>query len=201
MGRSAVILAGGLATRMGGREKALIELKGSTFLEKIMKVLELVTDETIISFRDEEQYRAFKEHTSGKKKVLDTIHNAGPLAGMLEGLKAASGEYVFVVACDMPHIDHIIVDKLFDMAKGHDAVIPVNSSGQKEPLHAVYRKGPMVLAITYALQEGKRSVMSPVMELSDVIYPGPEQLNSPDGALSTFININTPEDLKNLENL
>jgi molybdopterin-guanine dinucleotide biosynthesis protein A len=199
MRRSSILLAGGLGTRLGGREKALLSLNDNTFIGNTLQVLDRVCDETIISFRDESQLRQFGTYVCGRKTVLDTIQRAGPLAGMLEGFKEASGEYVFVVACDMPYLNSDVIDLLFRMAEGHDAVVPVSASGKKEPLHAVYKRVPMLYAMERSLREGDRFVMSPVMKMGDVLFPEAGDLNDIDKELMTFININTPTDLYRLK--
>ena len=194
------MLAGGLGTRLGGREKALLSLNNGTFIGNTLQVLDRVCDETIISFRDESQLRQFGTYVCGRKTVLDTISHAGPLAGMFEGFKEASGEYVFVVACDMPYLNSDVIDLLFRMAEGHDAVVPVSTSGKKEPLHAVYKRVPMLYAMERSLREGDRFVMSPVMKMDDVLFPEAGDMNDIDKELMTFININTPQDLDRLKN-
>lgn len=193
------MLAGGLGTRLQGREKALLPLKGSTFIENTLQVLETVCEEVIISFRDEAQRKHFGSYARGRNTVLDTMQNTGPLAGMLEGFRAARGEYVFVTACDMPYISPDIIELMFRMAEGHDAVVPVSASGTREPLHAVYRRVPMLRAIEASLQGGNRFAMSPVLELDDVLYPGAEVFCHAGKGLMSFANINTPEDLEKLE--
>jgi molybdopterin-guanine dinucleotide biosynthesis protein A len=197
--RSSILLAGGLGTRLQGREKALLPLKGSTFIENTLQVLETVCEEVIISFRDEAQRKHFGSYARGRNTVLDTMQNTGPLAGMLEGFRAARGEYVLVTACDMPYISPDIIELMFRMAEGHDAVVPVSASGTREPLHAVYRRVPMLRAIEASLQGGNRFAMSPVLKLDDVLYPGAEVFCHAGKGLMSFANINTPEDLEKLE--
>jgi molybdopterin-guanine dinucleotide biosynthesis protein A len=199
MKRSSLLLAGGLGTRLEGREKALLLLNGNTFIENTLRVLDRVCDEVIISFRDEAQLRQFGEYAHERKTVLDTLQHAGPLAGMLEGFRAASGEYLLVVACDMPYINADVIDRLFKLADGHDAVVPVGASGKKEPLHAVYKKLPMLHAIEVSLLEGDRFAMSPVLKLKDVMFPEVRSLDDLGKEGITFININTPEDLAKLK--
>lgn len=199
MKRSSVLLAGGLGTRLQRREKALLPFKGSTFIENTLQVLESVCDEVIISFRDEAQRKHFGSYAHGRSTVLDTMQSAGPLAGMLEGFRAALGDYVFVTACDMPYISPDIIELMFGMAEGHDAVVPVSASGKREPLHAVYKRIPMLHAIEASLQEGDRFVMSPVLKLDNVLYPGAEVFCHAGKELMSFANINTPEDLEKLE--
>jgi len=98
---SAIILAGGQGRRLGHKEKALISIKGRPIIEHAIEVLEGIVDEIIVSVRDDGQKQLLKEYMTGREVVVDKYKNMGPLAGILEGLEAAGGKYVFVVACDM----------------------------------------------------------------------------------------------------
>lgn len=195
MKRTSLLLAGGLGTRLNGSEKALLLLEGSTFIENTLRILDMVSDEVIVSFRDEGQVLRFEEYVREKETVIDVLRNAGPLAGMLEGIKKASGDYVFVVACDMPYLSREVVELLFNMSEGYDAVIPVNTSGQKEPLHAVYNRNSMLLAIELSIREGNMSVMSPVSILENVLFLESAEISKINNGLMTFTNINTPRDM------
>jgi molybdopterin-guanine dinucleotide biosynthesis protein A len=197
--RSSLLLAGGLGTRMNGREKALMMLEDSTLLELSLSVLDDVSDEVIISLRDEEQVQEFSHYLQGRKIVTDRIRNAGPLAGMLSGFERAEGDYVFTVACDMPYLNRTLIDMMFDMVGEHEALIPISEYGRKEPLHAVYKRDVMLGAIESALEEGSRSILSPVSFLDDVIYLDAEVIRTIDKEFKSFVNVNTPQDMLKLE--
>ena len=53
--RSALILLGGMATRAGGNPKYLFEYEGETFLSRQIRILSIVTNEIVLSCRDESQ--------------------------------------------------------------------------------------------------------------------------------------------------
>jgi molybdopterin-guanine dinucleotide biosynthesis protein A len=184
---------------MNGREKALMVLESSTLLERSLFVLDDVSDEVIVSLRDEEQVLDFSPYLHERKIVTDRIRNAGPLAGMLAGFKRADGDYVFTVACDMPYLNRTLIDMMFDMVGEHEALIPISEYGRKETLHAVYKKDAMLAAIESALEEGSRSILSPVSFLDDVIYLDSEVIRTIDRDFKSFVNVNTPEDMLKLE--
>lgn len=199
MKRSALILAGGRGKRLGNREKALIPFKGRPIIEHTIEVLEDIVDEIVISVRDTEQKEALTEHVDKRPMVVDRYEDAGPLAGILEGFKAAKGEYVFVTACDMPFLNTDVVKMLFEFAQGHDAALPIWENGRYEPLHAVYRREPMVLQTEKAIERGDRFVLAPVFKLDDVVSVEMDEIKKIDPRLRTFLNINTPEDMKMLD--
>jgi molybdopterin-guanine dinucleotide biosynthesis protein A len=197
--RSALILVGGRGRRLGYKEKALIPFKGRTILEYNLDLLERLVDEVIISVRDDEQKCFLVEYTGERTIIADHYTNVGPLAGILEGLKAADGEYVFITACDMPFLNPEVVEMLFKRAKGHDAAIPVWDNEMLEPLHAVYRNGPMAIETEKAIKNGDKIALAPVFNLKDVVLVDMEDVRAIDPGLRTFININTQEDMELIE--
>ncbi|WMW23333.1 molybdenum cofactor guanylyltransferase [Methanolobus mangrovi] len=198
--RSSLLLAGGLGTRLDGREKALMVCQDTTLLERTLAVLEDVSDEVIVSLRDDEQVEHFSEYLGDRKVVTDKIRNAGPLAGMLAGFEKACGDYVFTVACDMPFLNGRLIDMMFDMVGEHDALIPISEYGTKEPLHSVYRRDKMLEAIESAMHDGYRSILAPVSSLEDVMYLDAAAMKKIDKDLKSFVNINTPSDMVKLDN-
>lgn len=194
--RSALILAGGSGRRLGCKEKALIPIKGRTILEYNLDLLERLVDEVIISVRDDEQKGILKEYTGERTIIADHYTDVGPLAGILEGLKEAEGEYVFITACDMPFLDPEVVEMLFQRANGHDAAIPAWENEMLEPLHAVYRTRPMAIETEKAIQNDDKIILAPVFKLKDVVLVDMEDVRALDPGLRTFININTLEDME-----
>ncbi|HUV83660.1 MAG TPA: molybdenum cofactor guanylyltransferase [archaeon] len=197
--RSALILAGGRGRRLGYKEKALIPIKGRTILEYNLDLLERLVDEVIISVRDDEQKYILVEYTGERTIVIDEYPDVGPLAGILEGLKVAEGEYVFITACDMPFLNPEVVEMLFQRAKGHDAAIPVWENEMLEPLHAVYSTRPMAIETENAIKNGDKIALAPIFELKDVVFVDMEDVRALDPGLRTFININTLEDMELIE--
>jgi len=194
--RSALILAGGSGRRLGCKEKALIPIKGRTILEYNLDLLERLVDEVIISVRDDEQKGILKEYTGERTIIADHYTDVGPLAGILEGLKEAEGEYVFITACDMPFLDPEVVEMLFQRAIGHDAAIPAWENEMLEPLHAVYRTRPMAIETEKAIQNDDKIILAPVFKLKDLVLVDMEDVRALDPGLRTFININTLEDME-----
>lgn len=196
--RSSLILAGGRGSRLGYREKALLPVGNRTILEQTIEVLTGITDEVIVSVRDVIQQKLLSGITQGIDIVIDHYHDVGPLAGILEGMRAAEGEYVFISGCDMPYLDSGVVQLLFDRAQGHDAAIPVWENENLEPLHAVYRARPMAIETEKAILRNDTFVLAPIFRLHDVAFVTMEDIRYIDPGLRTFMNINTLEDIRNM---
>jgi molybdopterin-guanine dinucleotide biosynthesis protein A len=128
---SAAILAGGHATRLGGRDKGALVVEGRTILDRQIAELSSVTDDILI-------VGGRSAHQSGRS-VPDAIPRSGPLGGLHAALSNARGDAVFLVACDMPYVTAGFIAYLFGLATDIDVVVPQTERGY-HPLCAVYRR-------------------------------------------------------------
>jgi molybdopterin-guanine dinucleotide biosynthesis protein A len=188
--RSALVLVGGEAKRANGSEKYFFMFNGKTFIERLINSLSKVVDEIILVARDPEQCRRF-DHIEGVRCITDQRPGLGPIGGLHAGARAATGELVFVSACDMPCIDYRIVSYLFDRIDGYDAAIPQWNEQMLEPLHAVYRREALV---AYLESHDSLSLRQMVWSLNTRYVPV-EELRSLDTDLITFTNINKLDEL------
>lgn len=95
-----LILAGGEGRRMGGCDKGLQTYQGRPLVAHVLERLAPQVDNLLISAnRNGTTYQDF-----GYPVVNDTAFPdyAGPLAGLLEGLRAAREEWILVAPCDTP---------------------------------------------------------------------------------------------------
>ncbi|MFZ3060789.1 MAG: molybdenum cofactor guanylyltransferase [Candidatus Methanoperedens sp.] len=197
MSYSALILAGGRGSRLGYREKALMDINGKPLLAYVIESLEKVVDNIIISVRDRAQGELLESRFPGFAFAYDMHKNTGPLAGILSGLLLSRDEFCFIVACDMPFINDKVVKMLFLKSEFHDAAIPKWEDGFLEPLHAVYRCKSMILETKKAIERGETIILAPVFKLK-VNYVGINEIKKLDPELKTFMNINTPEDMQKI---
>ena len=195
--RSGIILAGGRSTRFGGGEKSLKAVGGKPMICRVREALLPVVDEIVVSVRDERQRDMVYPYLLEGKNAFayDELLEVGPLAGILQSLKAARGEYVAIVACDMPLVNTRAIGYLFEKASGHDAAVPVGPNDFLEPLHAVYRREPMIRAVEQSLHAGEHRIAAPLRHLKDVVYVSFDEIKVVDPELKTFLNVNRAEDL------
>lgn len=188
------MVAGGRSTRMGDREKAVVEVAGRPLVARVADALSNVADELVINCRSDQ-----RDAIDGALEAYDPTFaiddepDRGPVGGIATGLRAADAPYAAVVACDLPFLDSDLLEYLFERADGHEAAVP-KPGDWFEPLHAVYRPESMADACEDALAEGDVRIIEPlftldyeVVERSDLVVHG---------TLSSFESVDTPADLR-----
>ena len=107
--RSAAILAGGKASRFGGRDKSALLVDGRTILERqIAELRSAAADVMVIGGQ--------RENIRRSDAVTDRVPGCGPLGGLHAALAAAHGDHVVVVACDMPFVTASLISHLLSLA-------------------------------------------------------------------------------------
>lgn len=183
---AAAILAGGLATRMGGRPKSFIEIEGRRIIDRQLDVLRPLFGEILICANDLPLYEPF-----GLPVVPDAIRGVGPLAGILAALEAMGAERLVAVACDMPFITEAAL-RLFLDAPDADVVVS-ETDGRPDPLFARYARA-CAAPIRRRLEAGDRKVTSFFQDVH-VIVMNEAQLRAIDPQLRFLANCNSPTDL------
>jgi molybdenum cofactor guanylyltransferase len=189
--RTALVLVGGEAKRAEGREKYFFSLGGRTFLERLLEVLKPLVEEILIVGKDTSQCEKFV-HLDTVRCVADIQPGGGPVGGLRTGVLHAQGDLLFVVACDMPCIQASVVERLFSLLNGYDAVVPCWDPERLEPLHAVYRRNALE---RYFGEESSPSLRGVVRRLHTRYLPVRDLVDL-DPQLVTFININRLEELE-----
>ncbi len=183
------ILAGGAGTRLGGREKALIEVAGRPVLAILLDRLRPRFTEIVLSTNRPELFA-----WTGLTCAPDRLKTRSPLAGLHGILSAIRAPRAFVIGCDMPGASLGLADRL--AREEADAALPVSPAGD-EPLHAVYASA-CVPAIERAAAAGRWKMTDFLVDVRAVRIPADPQ-EWTEGPLPPFFNLNTPEDLARLE--
>ena len=128
-----VLLAGGLARRMGGGDKPMKKIGGQTILERVIARLTPQCDELILNANgDPGRFASF-----GLPVVPDTVEGfAGPLAGILAALDWAAAhrpgiEWVLSAATDCPFLPRDLIARLQRARIKDDAQLAVAASGDQ----------------------------------------------------------------------
>ena len=180
-----VILAGGQSRRMG-RDKAFLPFGKGLLIERVIEVIQQVTDDVILITNTPEQYERF-----ALPMFSDVIPEAGSLGGIYTGLVSAKTPYSLCLACDMPFVKPEFLRFLCDTAAEADVVIPRNAE-DFQPLCAVYSqvcRDP----IRHKIEVGQLKITGFFDQVSVRVIDG-DLLAHYDPHDIMFFNANTPEE-------
>lgn len=191
MNIAGVILAGGLATRMGGGDKALLDLGGCTLLDQVVARLRPQVAAIVLNANG----NAARFAGLGLPVVADSIAGfAGPLAGVLAGLDWAAEngfDAVLSVAGDTPFFPADLGEKLVQARGPHPVAMAAGPGDGHKARHPTFALWDVKLRtdLRAALHDGVRKVVafSDPAGCACVVFEGGEH--------DPFFNVNTPEDL------
>src|SRR5437660_5025381 len=182
-----VIVAGGRAVRMGGRDKAFAAVGGEPSAVRTIRLFHELFPQVLVASNRPERFRGL-----GVETVADRFPGCGPLAGIHAALLATRHPHVFVAACDMPGLDPDVIRFLLARIGGADAIVP-RWEGDVEPLHAVYAVGSLP-SIEASLGVGRNAVRD-VLRFLRVDYVSEAEMRAVRGDARSLTNVNTPEEL------
>jgi molybdopterin-guanine dinucleotide biosynthesis protein A len=195
---AALVLAGGRGKRAGGT-KLFLSLDGTPIIEKVLSLARILFPQVILSCRGEDAptfSRIFAPLFPGLalKIVADRREGLGPLEGISLGLASSDHPWIFVFGCDMPMVQESVVRFMASKRDPQKDAVIARLGGFVEPLHAFYHKR-CVSAVDDAILKGEHRVSSFLPKISAVIVEEEEISHIP-GFRRSFMNINTPEDMK-----
>ena len=179
------LLAGGLSSRMG-RDKALLELGGETFIERIAGALHPHVRAIRIVGRAGEW--------RGIPGIEDLRPGLGPLAGIETALAHTPQGAAFLVACDLPLASGELLALIARRASlaPRSIVVPADADGRVAPLCGVYPKAALE-AVSRLLDAGERRPRA-LLERFPALVVGFEEYAHLPGAPRLLRNVNTPEE-------
>lgn len=188
-----VILAGGLARRMGGGDKPLLELGGRTLLDHVAARFapQCASGLILNANGDPARFAGFP----GPIVPDDVPGHPGPLAGLLAALDHAAAQHpgldaVASVTGDAPFLPLDLVAKLQAARARSGAPIAIAASGERR--HFAIGLWPTALRADlrrFLVDEGERRVGAFLGR-----YPVASEVWSCE-PVDPFLNVNTPDDL------
>lgn len=191
---SGVILAGGLSTRYGGENKALLRVGGIRIMDRLFAIYKELFDQIIIVTNNPLEFLEWDALI-----VADLFPVRSSLTGVHAGLFYASHSFAFFSACDTPFLKKEVVETVLEhIDPADDFVIPKTSEGF-EPLCAAYSRRCLKPAEDH-LRANKFKIQLALKNCRIKMVPE-ERLRERDPDLVSFFNVNTPEDLARAEQL
>lgn len=197
-----IILSGGLSRRfresMGIEiDKAFYMLEGKPMIYHVYeKMLSLCdTKDIIISLRDYETVKLYREKIPEAQYSVDIIGGSGPLIGLYSSLASCRGEIVISAPNDMPYISSGLLRDLVDIVdrERSDVASPMLSNTVVENLIIASKRDPLKRFLKLLISM-KRSKAIDIIRGMPNIYLFNIQEHGYDD--KTLANINTIRDLQ-----
>ena len=152
----AILLAGGLSTRMGN-DKASLEIEGQTLLERLLLILRPLVSETVLVRAQGQSIPRITEELKNWIKVgWDSVSGQGPLQGIVEALPlfGPNIKIIYLLSCDLPNLTTEWLQTLKDILTDEYDIICTEEDNIKNPLLAIYRR-PVLESAEKILSSGK----------------------------------------------
>lgn len=176
----AVVLAGGAGRRLGGVDKAALDVGGSTLLERVLTAVEHARRTVVVG----------PERSTARPVIWarEALPGSGPAAALGAGMRLVRSPWVVVVACDLPHLTAPIVDTLRSAAADCGGAVLVDDAAVEQVLVGCWSTDSLRAAMsTHELAGGSvRAVLSCLPRA---------QLRPPDDQPPAWFDCDTAQDL------
>ncbi len=198
---TALVLAGGRGSRMGGVDKGLQTFNGlplalHTLLRLQMQEGTLIGEVMVNANRNLSAYEAF-----GAPVWPDTLSDyAGPLAGFLTGFERCETPYLLTVPCDTPLFPLDLAVRLADALTRENADIAMAAAKEEDgqirtqPVFCLLRAALLESLVKFT-HEGGRKIDRWTAQHKTAIVP----FDAPGDDPRAFFNANTLAELHSLE--
>jgi molybdenum cofactor guanylyltransferase len=187
----AAILAGGRASRFGGKPKGLEQVGGVRILDRVVEAVAAVTDGRPLLIANHPEAATWHE---GLDVRPDVLLDRGSLGGIYTAIKTVA-EPVLVVAWDMPFLDADLLRALIKPSKSYDLFLPASEGPLRvEPLCGVY--GPTCAdPIRQSIddEDYRTTAFHHHVRVGTLPVDQVQQFGNP---ASLFFNVNTSSDLE-----
>jgi molybdenum cofactor guanylyltransferase len=185
---TALILAGGRGSRMGGTDKGLQNFNGTPMaLHALMRVGGQVGYSMVNANRNLSLYESFGVDVWPD----DNDEFAGPLSGFVVGLMHCKTTHLLTIPCDTPFFPQDLASRLFNGLQAADADIAMAAQGgYTQPVFCLIRK-EMLESLLAFMKCGGRKIDAWTGTQKTIIV----SFDHPSDDLHAFANANTPQEL------
>ncbi len=179
-----VILAGGQARRMGGKDKGFVLFQDKPLIEHALDTLTSQTDQIAINAN-----RSIEEYSRYGVTFPDQFSEyPGPLAGMHSGLVNMNSDWVGFIPCDSPNLPNNLVSLLCNAVKEDTDIVVAHDGEYMQPVVTLMHKR-IIPKIDAFLTRGDRKIILLYKECNTVFADFSDYPNA-------FINLNSPQELE-----
>lgn len=184
-----LVLAGGLARRMGGVDKGLVPLAGRPMVAHVIDALRPQVGAVLVNAnRNVAHYAAF-----GHPVIADALDGyLGPLAGVLSALRQCRTAFLATVPCDAPLVAPDLVARLHLACTTAGADLAVASDGE--------RRQPVFLLLRTSVTPSLEAYLAGGDRKID-LWLGQLRVAEVDlgDCADTFLNVNDPDERQRVE--
>lgn len=188
-----VILAGGRASRLGGCDKGLLQVKGKALIQWVIDKLKPQVNQIMVNAnRNLPEYEAlgYPVFDDGNDEFL------GPLAGLRQALQHIQTEWAITVPCDTPLLpDNFVAQMLQTLNKEQsDQQLCIAHDGNRlQPVFCLLHRSLQAELDQYIKTEGRKT--------REWITSIPHVIADFTGQSEAFYNINTDKELARVESI
>ena len=193
---SGYILAGGKSSRMG-KDKALLEINGKTFLENATDALR-PSCSSIKIVLNRLQHHFIEKIPAEIPYIFDHFENRGALGGIHAALQNCETEFAIILAVDLPFVSREAIEKLCKVAlnsKDFAAIVPRQNDRRLQPLCAIYRVRDCLPKIEDLLKKNESASVRDFLEKVPTKFIEASFLSNDE---NLFFNVNQPSDFRQM---
>ena len=199
---TAIVLAGGRGSRMGGVDKGLALFNGTPLaLHALRRMASQVGRVMVSANRNLNAYKNFGAEFGQAFQVIPDPDSefAGPLSGFVAGLSTCQTPYLITVPCDSPRFPVDLVNRLashtgLGLHEDGFEIAMAAQGGWTQPVFCLMRR-ELLPSLTSFMESGKRKIDVWTALHKTVVVNFDEPLDDP----LAFANVNTLEELNALE--
>ena len=179
-----------------GKDKATLPFLGIPLITRLLDRFAGSATELLIITNDVRGYKKL-----GVPLYGDLIPDRGALGGLYTALTIASQPLIGLIAADMPFANPELIKYQMKIIQESDldAVIPGTWQGI-EPFHSVYRKKSCLPLVKEAIDNDLWKMIS-WHDQARIKILNPDQIRRITGSDHTFMNLNTPEEFREAEEI
>jgi molybdopterin-guanine dinucleotide biosynthesis protein A len=130
-----MILAGGAASRLGGTDKALLDVGGRPMLQTVLDAVATAARVVVVG--------PPRPGIHGVVWCRENPPGGGPVAALAAALPHTASPYLCLLATDLPFLTATVVHRLLTAAQGRDGALLVDREGRDQPLCGVYARAAL----------------------------------------------------------
>jgi len=174
--RAALVLAGGQGRRLGGVDKAMVDVGGMTMFDRVLTAAAPNCDQLVVVGPPRDT------SVAGVRFTMEPEPGGGPVPAVAAGLaEVPDAEEVVILAVDLPLLEARHVGTLLAGLNEADVVAAADHSGRPNPLLAAYRAASLSSAIVgLGPGDAASNLLGEVIAVVDLGEAGTLNVNQPD---------------------